>query len=164
IIAQCRTQKGADYSLSHTAYHTGSVPLLSRGILRFSGNPPRFFSFPPASTDKRRSHRAPPVSFLRAEQRRRAKVPAVPGDDHFSALSRRINSFSASTPTRTAAEVSSLIFWSRPAASRSWFHTTWKQLPQRTPRAAATTNRAADSISLAFTPSRFQASHLFSSS
>src|SRR5699024_1037659 len=79
IVAQCRTQKGADYSLSHTAYHTGSVPLLSRGILPFSGNPPRFFSFPPASTDKRRPHRAPPVSFLRAEQRRRAKVPPAAG-------------------------------------------------------------------------------------
>ena len=64
----------------------------------------------------------------------------------------------------TEEDVSSLIFWSRPAASRSWFHTTWKQEPHRQPRAAATTNRAADSISLALTPSRFQDSHFCCSS
>ena len=75
-----------------------------------------------------------------------------------------MSSFRASTATFTAAEVSSLIFWSRPAASRSWFQMTWKQEPLRQPRAAATTNRAADSISLAFTPSRFQLSHLAFSS
>ena len=40
----------------------------------------------------------------------------------------------------------------------------WKQLPQRQPSAAASTNRAADSISLALTPSRFQLSHLAFSS
>ena len=56
--------------------------------------------------------------------------------------------------------VSSLISWSRPAASRSWFHTTWKALLHRTPRAAAQVKRAADSISLATTPRRFHASHL----
>ena len=54
--------------------------------------------------------------------------------------------------------------WSSPAFSRSWFQTVWKQEPQRTPRAAATTKRAADSISLALTPRRFQLSHFCCSS
>ena len=75
-----------------------------------------------------------------------------------------ISSFRASTDTFTEEDVSSLIFWSRPAASRSWFHTTWKQEPHRQPKAAATTNRAADSISLALPPSRFQDSHFCCSS
>ena len=39
-----------------------------------------------------------------------------------------------------------------------------KQEPQRQPSAAATTNSAADSISLALTPRRFQLSHLAFSS
>ena len=75
-----------------------------------------------------------------------------------------IRSFRPSTATFTEVVVSSLIFWSRPAASRSWFHTTWKQEPQRQPRAAATTNSAADYISLALTPRRFQLSHFCFSS
>ena len=66
---------------------------------------------------------------------------------------------SASTATRTDVEVSSLMRWSSPAASRSWFHTTWNQDPHRQRSADATTNSAADSISLALTPSRFQDSH-----
>ena len=63
-------------------------------------------------------------------------------------------------PTSRAAVMSWLSVWSRPAASRSWFQITWKQEPQRTPRAAAQQNSAADSISEARTPSRFHASHL----
>ncbi len=50
-------------------------------------------------------------------------------------------------------------FWSRPAFSRSWFHITWKAAPHRHPRGGAQVKRAADSISLASTPRRFQASH-----
>ena len=42
--------------------------------------------------------------------------------------------------------------------------TTWKQEPQRQPSAEATTNIAADSISLALTPRRFQLSHFCRSS
>ena len=72
--------------------------------------------------------------------------------------------FIASMPTLIAPEVSSVIGISRPAFSLSWFQITWKQLPQRTCRAEATTKSAADSISLALTPRRFQLSHLFSSS
>ena len=72
--------------------------------------------------------------------------------------------FMASMPTLIAPEVSSVMGIARPAFSRSWFQTAWKQLPQRTPSAAATTNSAADSISLDLTPSRFQLSHFCSRS
>ena len=67
-------------------------------------------------------------------------------------------------PSSIAAPVSSDSFWSSPAASRSWFHTTWKAEPHRTPSDAAAVNSAADSISLLRVPSRFHASHLASSS
>ena len=70
----------------------------------------------------------------------------------------------ASTPARTAASVSSSRIWSSPAALRSWFQITWNTEPQRTPRAAATVNRVAYSISEASTPSRFHARHFCSSS
>ena len=50
-----------------------------------------------------------------------------------------------STAVLTASEVSSLIFWSNPASSRSWFQMTWKQDPARQPLAEAITNNADDS-------------------
>ena len=67
-------------------------------------------------------------------------------------------------PSFTERVTSSDSSWGRPAFSRSWFQITWNAEPQRTSRAAAAVKRAADSISLARTPRRFQASHLASSS
>ena len=87
--------------------------------------------------------------------------------DHFRFLSSRlsaaISSLNASAAVSTAAPVPSARGLSSPAASRSWFQRTCSTQPARISLAAARMNSAADSISDARQPPRFQASHCSSS-
>lgn len=77
----------------------------------------------------------------------------------FSRITARI----AATATSMACVMSlAACSLSRTTACRSWFHSICKMVAQRTCRAAATVNRAADSISDASVPAAFHACQFWS--